>query len=124
MASRVLVIDGVQVTVLVDGELTEERARELVDVVRSIEAAQHQGPALRSCIACGCTNDAACSTPVGPCFWLTAPDEPVQRCSACPPVSLLDQRRRETRVLREREARDRAALTERYDRAAVRKERY
>lgn len=38
----------------------------------------------RTCRVCGCTDDRACMTGDGPCFWIGDRDD---LCSACAPVS-------------------------------------
>lgn len=44
------------------------------------EAAFHEAPLLppRKCRACGCTQNAACMTEEGPCYWIEE-----DLCSAC-----------------------------------------
>lgn len=48
------------------------------------------GPNDRHCLACGCTDSAACDTITGPCAWQTTYDDNTGTCTACSRPSSLE----------------------------------
>lgn len=61
---------------------------ELIDAPTDGDSTQEAVPeGERVCRGCGCTDNSACDTPLGPCSWRTSFDDNTGICSACPPES-------------------------------------
>lgn len=80
--------DGSMKIVHPDGK-TMQITAVLIDETEDDENAMLDLPAQgeRECRRCGCTDNSACDTLLGPCSWRTTFDDNTGICSACPPES-------------------------------------